>query len=294
MDQSIASTVDCNDRILEWALCVDIAAQALKAFEAEHNDATDPRNEHVQTKEESAVGLPVDSAFLTTTAPTLDFPLFPKLPAELRLMIWREARPGPRLVDVKFRFEDKYSRFGSTPTHCTSRTPPPAMLGVCRESREEALKKYSLCFAMDSGRAKIYFDLEVDNLFITCDDPMDLLASLHVAGGLAMPSFQGLRHLALALCPGMMDVDLRGIVYLIEHLQGLETFTLLPHENRDCCIAWRGVVLREVETDKEPEGYRERFADAMDAEAYWMPGIWREALALKFMGICEAADPPSS
>jgi hypothetical protein len=56
------------------------------------------------------------------------------------------------------------------------------MLYVYRESREEALEKYKLCFAMGVEKPMIYFDMNVDNFFIMCVDPMDLLTSLQVGG----------------------------------------------------------------------------------------------------------------
>jgi hypothetical protein len=290
MDQITAPTFDHNEGTLERALCINTETQAPKAFEFEQNEAINPKDEHAESDQASEGKINTIPTIRSTTP--RDFHLFPKLPAELRLMIWAAALPGPRLVDVKFHFTDEGSRFGSLPMRCTSRTPPPAILGVCSESREEALKKYSLCFTMWGGEATIYFDVEVDNLFITCNEPMDLLSSLHIVGGLAIPSFQGLRHLTLALCPDMQDVDPKDIRFLVEHLQGLETFTLVPHENHDCCVAWRDVGLRELETAEEPEGYRTGFDSVMNNEALWMPGYWRKAPVLKFMGISETPSSP--
>lgn len=55
------------------------------------------------------------------------FHLFPRLPAELRLMIWHYALPGPRLIDR----ESKYRTL-----------PNPSMLSVNTEARRVALKWY--------------------------------------------------------------------------------------------------------------------------------------------------------
>lgn len=262
----------------------------LKAFDAEHNDAIDPRNKHVQTKEESAMGLR-GNTIPTTTTPPHDFPLFSKLPTELRVMIWREVLPGPRLVEANFQFEDNVYRFGSAPMYCMSRTSPPALLSVCYESREEALKKYSLCFAMEAEQPRIYFDMNVDNLFITCDDPMDLLTALDAAGGLAMPSFTKLRHLTLALCPEIRYGDPRVIVFLIEHLRGLETFSLVAHEKHNCCVRWRDVALRELRVAEEPEGIRGYYDSLMDAGSL---RSWQTPPVLRYLGICETASVPCS
>jgi hypothetical protein len=231
----------------------------------------------------------------TITAPACDFPLFSKLPIELRLMIWNEALPGPRLVDANFQFEDGEFPFGSDLVSCTTRTPPPAVLGVCHESRAEALKRYNLCFATWGGRTTTYFDLQVDTLFIACDDTVNLLGSLNVCGCLREPPFQGLRHLALAFPPDMRHVDPVDYMFLMEHLRGLETLTLLLHEMYSCGAAPHEVDLRELEPENEPKGYRERFDAVMEDEALWMPGKWRTAPILKFVAasrvpITEAPD----
>jgi 2EXR family len=67
------------------------------------------------------------------------FTLFPNLPAELRLEIWKLALSSPRLIVVSYT-----SATGEGDKRLFVDTPPPAAcILVCRESRAEALKIYS-------------------------------------------------------------------------------------------------------------------------------------------------------
>jgi hypothetical protein len=267
------------------------------------NEAINPRVEDLQKIEPRDVAQQQDIVTKTTTTISHDFiplsklpafttpgprfTLFPKLPAELRLMIWKAALPGPRLVEVNFGFKNNEFCFGSELASCTSPTAPPAILGACGESRTEALKYYGLCFAMRDGQANISFDLEVDTLFITCEDLIHLLSSLNVVGGLRLPSFQGLRHLALRLYGDDLNVDPMDYLFLMQDLLGLETFTLVLHGRKNCGTDWQDMDIREVDTESEPNGYREKFAEVMEDDGLWMPGRWRKIPALKFMKVNE-------
>lgn len=69
----------------------------------------------------------------------MEFKLFGKLPVELRLKIWKEALPEERIAEIKFNKmheSNKQAKF-------YSRTPTPALLHACRESRNFSLKFYS-------------------------------------------------------------------------------------------------------------------------------------------------------
>jgi hypothetical protein len=97
------------------------------------------------------------------------FTLFPHLPLELRLKIWRSTLPGPRNVGVKIRFKD--GRFGGwVARDCTPR--PPMALQVCHESREEARKYYVLSFGTTLYPPTVYFNYKTDTLCF--GDGMDL------------------------------------------------------------------------------------------------------------------------
>lgn len=89
------------------------------------------------------------------------FSVFPKLPFELRLMIWRFCLPGPRNVGIKIRF--KAGGFGGWVVRGNIPRPPVA-LQVCQESREEALRYYILSFGTNAHPATVYFNYQVDTL----------------------------------------------------------------------------------------------------------------------------------
>lgn len=86
------------------------------------------------------------------------FTLFPELPSEMRLKIWRHIFPGPRIVGIQPSFT--HSRF----TGWKSMDWPPLVLQITHESREEALKYYRLSFATASEPATIYFNFRTDTL----------------------------------------------------------------------------------------------------------------------------------
>ncbi|KAF2499357.1 hypothetical protein BU16DRAFT_523851 [Lophium mytilinum] len=67
--------------------------------------------------------------------PGSPFPQFDKLPAELRLMIWTFAAHIPRRLNLT---DDLHPRADGS---CA----PPALLAVCREARDVALKSYGPC-----------------------------------------------------------------------------------------------------------------------------------------------------
>jgi hypothetical protein len=74
-----------------------------------------------------------------------EFTRFPELPVEIRLMIWRGAFRGPKLVPLISQWSSHL------PTY---RPPHPSILCVSRESRLEALKHYLMFFL----KAEEYID----------------------------------------------------------------------------------------------------------------------------------------
>lgn len=101
---------------------------------------------------------------------------FNGLPIELRLQIWKKAAFIPRNVDVWnkeiFISDQDEARAYAVPYRMISRTPPPAILHVCRESRNEGLKHYMLEFGTTkdvgefvvTSKPKIYINPVVDTL----------------------------------------------------------------------------------------------------------------------------------
>jgi 2EXR family len=95
------------------------------------------------------------------------FELFPTLPFELRLKIWDLVLASPRAVTVSCQREklDRERRFAKA---FTSKTPPPALLHVCRESRFEALSTYKPSFKTETSPIYTYVRFEQDE--IHCSD----------------------------------------------------------------------------------------------------------------------------
>ncbi|KAI1350090.1 hypothetical protein F5Y01DRAFT_286882 [Xylaria sp. FL0043] len=84
------------------------------------------------------------------------FTFFTQLPPELRLQIWRSSYHR-RVVEVFYDSEKDC---------CTTSAPVPAVLQVCHESRCEALRIYKRSFGTPSQEPRIYFNRELDTLYI--------------------------------------------------------------------------------------------------------------------------------
>lgn len=78
-------------------------------------------------------------------------------------MIWKHALPGPRLVELRLKFQ-------SSPQIICSAAPIPAMLHTSYEARAEAQKHYKLCFAnMMNGiydSPRVWFSSHIDVLYL--------------------------------------------------------------------------------------------------------------------------------
>jgi 2EXR family len=101
----------------------------------------------------------------------LGFPLFPKLPTEIRAMIWTmsfESRWG-RIVEVKnYQVQhlelDDFDNKRNPRLHLWSPSPPPDIVNVCHEGRDVAKQ-----VAMKAGQLlfqRIFFDPTIDTLYV--------------------------------------------------------------------------------------------------------------------------------
>lgn len=97
----------------------------------------------------------------STDAPLTTFTCFSKLPPELRIKIWRFTFPGQRLVEVRRHVTPMGFKF-LTPA------PVPVALHINAESRHEAMKVFTLCFAYRQfgvdEPARIPLNLKIDVL----------------------------------------------------------------------------------------------------------------------------------
>jgi hypothetical protein len=133
------------------------------------------------------------------------FPLFSKLPIEIRMMIWKYALPGPRIVDIRllalkktqsewdeehgqgvdpysYMWDEMLTGLGSGEMynieHDHQPDGKPALIGArsyCRnpsiifvnkEAHEVAAKNYQKAFSSTASVPETYFDFENDTLYI--------------------------------------------------------------------------------------------------------------------------------
>ena len=79
------------------------------------------------------------------------FTLFKKLPIEIRLKIWEDAIPDPRVVDIHMTT----LKPGVPRLIFKSTAIVPALLSVSREARKTILETYTLCFETKGSAKKI-------------------------------------------------------------------------------------------------------------------------------------------
>jgi len=102
---------------------------------------------------------------------TTTFTLFPNLPSELRLKIWKHIAPGPRIVELQYATEPKRlvesipGTLHPVSPDWISKYPPPIVLHICQESRMEVLKSYQL--ALGPHENLIYVEFSFDTLYFT-------------------------------------------------------------------------------------------------------------------------------
>lgn len=108
------------------------------------------------------------------SAATPNFTIFASLPAELRLQIWHLSFHYPRVIEI--RTDDYPSNIDYiqnaqgnrvSDIRWVTKCPPPAALSVCRESRREALKVWTLRFELlASGDEVIYINPLLDTIYV--------------------------------------------------------------------------------------------------------------------------------
>jgi 2EXR family len=155
---------------------------------------------------------------------------FSIFPTEIRLHIWRYGCLTPRLIEIR---TDDYPGNWNIPFYPTrhgtkirtiqwiTQTPAPAVLSVCHESREMALKIYTLRFeVLASGSYTIYINPLVDTIYGNFKWVTEFLGILIND----MKAFDeediGIRNLALPLHYGsitwtQLPMDMLGSVTLI-------------------------------------------------------------------------------
>ncbi|TGO91979.1 hypothetical protein BPOR_0013g00100 [Botrytis porri] len=86
------------------------------------------------------------------------FSLFPYLPKELRVKIWKLAARHPRIVHLTYDHSIE---------SLVSLSPIPALLSTCGEARDELLALFKqLALPSSAFGARIYVDLDVDTVYV--------------------------------------------------------------------------------------------------------------------------------
>lgn len=167
------------------------------------------------------------------------FTVFPKLPTELRLKIWKHALSGRRVVKIA-RYETEgglqvfqmrgMNRSGATDPNTLSIIkavfPPITLLSVNCEARDVVLSNYETPFKGIPGALPIHFDFDRDILFIQDMGTLEtffraLSQNTEASSGGGPHAQRKLQHLMLL---GQWTVVLRFAKFLVD----LETLTLEP------------------------------------------------------------------
>ena len=109
----------------------------------------------------AAIGLSTTSATATTPEDTnhadavlAKFTVFPKLPPEIRRMIWN-LNLESRIVEICLNDASGFY----------SRAKLPSALQVSKESRDTVIAQYSLCFGLNWYPAQTRFNFDLDTLY---------------------------------------------------------------------------------------------------------------------------------
>jgi hypothetical protein len=164
------------------------------------------------------------------------FSLFPLLSTELRLKIWEEILPGPRLVEIRERNIDDSSidssDSGSDISTTVSEIPElqstiftnvgsPPTSAVCHESREVVLRKYSSQMRRATNSPCVWIDPELDVVYLAADLPVD--QDLH-------DNLCDIRHIAVRHQNSLPPKCFPGsALYYLFRLPRLESFTVIMH-----------------------------------------------------------------
>jgi hypothetical protein len=103
------------------------------------------------------------------------FTLFPELPLELRRMIWRQALPGPRYVELRTaaKFVDSSGRhvYENDPQYLifTAVEKAPVLFSTCHEARTEVVKVYRPFKGIKKNSGSVWLDPRTDVLCFRYD-----------------------------------------------------------------------------------------------------------------------------
>ena len=197
-----------------------------------------------------------------------NFTFFPELPFELRLKIWRQAFPGPRVVKV-----NSYGMV-NLDGYCfhafCSASQLPIVLSVCQESRAEALRYYHPSFGMryPSIPSIIYFNCDIDTLYFEFDSHQALNSQLlilalsdryrQVDGRVSMKNVQ-----SVAVSHRIGTMKLKILLGYLTRFEGLREF-IVGAERESPPVTDEAVLEEAEESDESLSGIRNVLDDASE------------------------------
>jgi hypothetical protein len=189
---------------------------------------------------------------MVTMGAFTEFKLFTSLPSELRINIWKQALPAPRIVPV--RYSRAFRQY-------TSGSAPPSLLHVCQESREVFLKSYEKLLLSKKYESSIYIDFTHDTIFfdsLDCSPEGDLAYDL----GTCIQSDRILSCAIDAQLWGVLRVFRSDALSEVRQMRNLRTIALvLPMDNNEA-QAYKGdrsgssTVLFEMDSNLVPAEIR--------------------------------------
>ncbi|KAI2608706.1 uncharacterized protein GGS25DRAFT_491347 [Hypoxylon fragiforme] len=157
--------------------------------------------------------------------PLDEFTLFPLLPAELRIMIWKKS--------FQLRVVELHTRTGTSQWLSSCRNP--SALSVCSESRELALEYFSVALPISSSKLDgrlsrlVYINPAVDLLAVVGQANYSQLTDLFEAIEELDPTGRGLRRFGLNISCFVNHFQFSLMVWNKKHFKRLEAFVLLMY-----------------------------------------------------------------
>ncbi|CZT01358.1 uncharacterized protein RCO7_02041 [Rhynchosporium graminicola] len=172
---------------------------------------------NVTTRSMLARGVKLSKDIIVEEQPL--FPLFPMLPIELRMLIWKNYSSGPYLARMVEIFVSKaYSRWHAFRRPLTYTTNSrPLMLSICHETRAEAMRNSSICTLEDSAKRRTMFNPLCDAIYFRFEH--------HKLADSAFPGLNTVRHLIVNYCTDP---------YFLARYNHLEVLTLIAHQYHSC------------------------------------------------------------
>jgi hypothetical protein len=93
--------------------------------------------------------------------PPIDFHLFPNLPMELQIKIFKGALGGPRIIRI-----EPYCVDGDSALRFRTLHPPSALLRACQISREVFISTHTTCITSNNSARIIRLDGALDTVFL--------------------------------------------------------------------------------------------------------------------------------